>query len=209
MIKATSGSLFNRSLVHPDYQRLRAAPRLGLQLRSENRGPRRLRDQLHLLQPRGKRAGRHQRSAGPVRRDQPVDSRGRPGARQLPHHPEQLHHRHRQSGQLQSGQFQRRLHSAQHQMAVHPELVLLGAARTRHGTRWWRSPTTAITACGCRSSPITTRLLRTLPAERSAYKRACRFRRSGPSPGWIRPATTTTTAFRRAWSTASRTACTS
>ena len=137
MIKATSGSLFNRGLVHPDYKDF--GPRLGLaySIDSEDRGPRRIRDQLHVLQPARQRAGGHQRSAGPVRCPQPVDSGGRPGAVHLPHHAEQLHHQHRQPRGLQSGQFQRGLHPAGQQMAVHSELVPLGAAATpqEHGDR--------------------------------------------------------------------------
>jgi hypothetical protein len=203
MIQATSGSLYDRALVHPDYKDF--GPRVGLaySLRPEDGGPQRIRHQLHVLQPAGKRRGGNQRSAGPVRRPQPVESH----VADLPHHPEQLHHQHRQPGGLQSGQFQRGLHSAGQQMAVHSELVPLGAAATPqghglelsyNGNHSLRLP---IIADYNQAAPE--------PSAPLAYTRACRYRLSGRSPGSTRPATITTTVCRPAWSTASRRACTS
>ena len=80
MIKATSGSLFQPRSGAPRLQRLRAAARLGVQHRLQDRGPRRIWHQLHVLQPAGKRPGGDQCSAGPVRRPQPVESSGGPPA---------------------------------------------------------------------------------------------------------------------------------
>ena len=137
MIKATSGSLFQPRPGSPRLQRLWAAARPGLQHRPQDGGPRRIWHQLHVLQPARKRPGGDQCSAGPFRRPQPVDPSGRPGAGDFLTTLNSFTHEHRQPGGLQSGQFQRGLHPAGQQMAVHPKLVLLGAAATpqEHGTR--------------------------------------------------------------------------
>ena len=116
LVRATSGSLFNRALVNPDYKDLRPAPRYGLQRRFEDVHPRRLRDQLLVLQSSRQRHRRHQRTACHLRRDQPVIHGGRPRAFHLPHDADGFHHRDREH--VQSDPLEQRLHPGKHALAV-------------------------------------------------------------------------------------------
>ncbi len=132
MIPATGGSLYNRSPGTSQLQGFWPAARLSLQHRHQDGGSKRLRHQLHILQPPRQLRRRHQRPQRPFRRNQPIDSRGRAGTGGLPHDAEQLYDGHRQPRSFQSGQFQRGLHSGAQPVALRAKLVLVGAARTSH-----------------------------------------------------------------------------
>ena len=166
MTRATGGSWYNRALVNPDYKDF--GPRLGF---AYNFMPKMvLRGGYGISYDFFNRVGSaiegHQRSAGAVRRIQPDHSGGRPRAFDVPDHREQLHQRNREPRELQSAGFERRLHSRELAVAVHPELVPLAAARDhqRHGgrTRLQRKPQPA--PADHRGSTIKPR--RTRPAER-------------------------------------------
>ena len=102
MIPATGGSLYNRALVHPDCKDF--GPRLGFayNIDAKTGHPRRIRHQLRLLQSRGQRHRRHQRSASPLRRLHPDHAAGGPVPSTFLTTLNSFTHRHRQSGQLQS-----------------------------------------------------------------------------------------------------------
>ncbi len=72
-------------------QGLRTAYRHGLQLRPEDFDPRRLRNQLRLLQSAGKRGRRNQRPARGFRNVNPIVLRRWSGSRRFPDDPEQLY----------------------------------------------------------------------------------------------------------------------
>ncbi len=210
MVRATSGSLYNRALVNPDYKDFGPRLGLGLQRRSQDRDPRRIRHQLRLLQPR-----REARIEG-INAPQALFGvftqtipQGGPVPPAFLTTSEQLHHRHRESGELQSADLQRRLHPGQSpwpyiqnwflsvQREITKDTVLELAYNGNHSLRL------PIIADYNQATPNAPGGTLDLSAAR------VRYRASGRSPGWIRPATITTTAFRPAWSIASATACTS
>ena len=207
MIMAKSGSLYNRTLVNPDYKDFGAAHRPGLQHRPEDGGARRLRHQLRAPQSPGqrRRAG-HQRAAGRVSaRSISRIPAGRRAARRLPDHAQQAS----RPGLASPANFnpvhrQRRLHSQGYALAVRADLVPLRAAGAHEGHRGrsglQRQPQLAA-ADHRRLQPGAAQSAR---ARRWAFSRAGPIRASARSPGWIRPGIQTTTASRRAWSIASR-----
>ncbi len=74
-------------------------------------------------------------------------------------------------------------------------------------TLCWKWHTTAITVCDYRSLPTTTRRIRICRVRRWECRRAARFRASVQLRGLIRRATTITTVFPRAWSIGWEAAC--
>ena len=129
--KPPAAACINRALVHPDYNDY--GPRLGLAYSIDPKTV--VRGGYGISYTFFNRPGSAQEGINAPQALFGVLSQSNPrrAVPHFPHHAEQLYHQHRQPGGLQSGQFQRGLHSAGQQMAVHPELVLLGAAATSQG----------------------------------------------------------------------------
>ena len=102
MIKATSGSLFNRGLVHPDYKDY--GPRLGLAYSIDSKTV--IRGGYGISYTFFNRPGSAQEGINAPQALFGVLSQSNPAGgpvQPLPHHAEQLQHEHRQPRGLQSG----------------------------------------------------------------------------------------------------------
>ena len=182
LVRATNGSIYDRALVNPDYKDF--GPRLGFAYSVMPKTVIRAGYGISydFFNRTGSAGEGHQRSAGHLRDDQP----GRPTSPGISHRAKRLHHRHRQ--QLQPDQFQQPLHSRPIPAGRMIQSWVFSIQREITRTPCLRWPTTAITACGCRSSATGTRPLRTCPA---ADARACQARVPDPSFGpitWVDPA---------------------
>ena len=211
MITAKDGSLYDRTLVNPDYKDF--APRLGLAYSVDPKTV--IRGGYGISYVHFNRLG----SADELGINGPqvifvTINQNRSFRQPYPRHSSRRRAASRPAStippEFQSGERQYRLHPDRHPLALHSDLVHRRSSASWPRTRCWSWLTTAITARACRSSPITTRLCPISRAKRLGIQ-ARRPNQAFGAITWVDPAgiSKRTTVSRRAWSIALRTVCTS
>ena len=128
MVKATGGSLYNRSLVHPDYKDF--GPRVGLAYSIDPKTVVRSGYGISysFFNRPGSAHGRHQRAAGSLWNFHSNHSAGGPAPASFLTTKNSFTTGIANPSAFNPAALKRRLHSRRFQVAVHSELVLLGAA---------------------------------------------------------------------------------